>query len=65
MKKIIGVVLVAVCVLLVGCGQDRAQTGQEKVVEQQQQKKEITKQNVMGDGNALKRLKPGESIGGL
>lgn len=56
MKKIIGAVLVAVCVLLVGCGQ----SAEEKAVEQQQKKEKI-----MGDGHGYKNLKPGESVGGL
>lgn len=61
MKKIIGVVMVAVCVLLVGCGQ----SAQEKAAEQQQ-KKEKVKQKIMGDGDKKSELlKPGESLGGL
>lgn len=60
MKKIIGVVLVGMCVLLVGCGQP----AQEKAVEQQPKIKK-DKQKIMGDGHASERLKPGESIGGL
>jgi len=55
MKKIIGVVLVGMCVSLVGCGQ----SDQEK----QQQKKEKVKQNIMGDGE--RKFKPGDSVGGL
>lgn len=55
MKKIIGVMLVGVCVLLVGCGP----SAQEKAVEQQQK----DKQKIMGDGN--QKFTPGESVGGL
>lgn len=56
MEKIIGVVLVGMCVLLVGCGQ----SSQEKAVEQQPKK-----EKVVGDGHEYKNLKPGESLGGL
>lgn len=54
MKKIIGAVLVAVCVLLVGCGQ----SDQEKTVKQNQKK-----ENIMGDGK--QKFTPGQSVGGL
>ena len=54
MKKIIGVVLVGVCVLLMGCGQSA------------QEKKQQEKQHIMGDGDKkVEPLKPGETVGGL
>lgn len=58
MKKIIGVMLVGVCVLLVGCGQ----SAQEEAVEQQPKIKK-DKQKIMGDGN--QKFTPGQSVGGL
>lgn len=62
MKKIIGVVLVAVCVLLVGCGEsDQEKAAEEKAVEQPKIKKD--KQKIMGDGH--QKFTPGESVGGL
>lgn len=62
MKKIIGAVLVGVCVLLVGCGQPTQEKAQEKAAEQQPKIKK-DKQKIMGDGN--QKFTPGQSVGGL
>lgn len=58
MKKIATLILVVLAFSLSGCMDAKTEKNEETV------KQENTKKNIFGDGK-IKKLKPGESIGGL